>query len=75
MAVRQDGSAWITIDRPDKHNALARTVLQQLADAVNRLGADLVMLYPMQVALQRGATLGENSASLLEVFGRYRPGS
>ena len=33
------------------------------------------LLYPMQTALQRGATLGEISASLLEVFGRYRPGS
>jgi methylmalonyl-CoA mutase, N-terminal domain len=33
------------------------------------------LLYPMQSALQRGATLGEISASLLEVFGRYRPGS
>ena len=40
VEVRQDGSAWITIDRPEKHNALARNVLQQLADAVNRLGAD-----------------------------------
>ena len=33
------------------------------------------LLYPMQAALQRGATLGEISAALVEVFGRYRPGS
>ncbi len=33
------------------------------------------LLYPMQAALQRGATLGEVSAALVEVFGRYRPGS
>jgi methylmalonyl-CoA mutase N-terminal domain/subunit len=33
------------------------------------------LLYPMQAALERGATLGEVSAVLVEVFGRYRPGS
>ncbi|MBS1195338.1 MAG: methylmalonyl-CoA mutase, large subunit, partial [Actinobacteria bacterium] len=33
------------------------------------------LLYPMQAALQRGATLGEVSGALVEVFGRYRPGS
>ena len=33
------------------------------------------LLYPMQAALERGATLGEVSAALVEVFGRYRPGS
>ena len=33
------------------------------------------LLYPMKAALERGATLGEVSAALVEVFGRYRPGS
>jgi methylmalonyl-CoA mutase N-terminal domain/subunit len=31
------------------------------------------LLYPMKVALQRSATLGEVSAALADVFGRYRP--
>jgi methylmalonyl-CoA mutase N-terminal domain/subunit len=33
------------------------------------------LLYPMHTALGRGATLGEISGALVEVFGRYRPGS
>jgi methylmalonyl-CoA mutase N-terminal domain/subunit len=33
------------------------------------------LLYPMHAALGRGATLGEISGALVEVFGRYRPGS
>ncbi|MBN2113101.1 MAG: methylmalonyl-CoA mutase [Acidimicrobiia bacterium] len=33
------------------------------------------LLYPMQTALERGATLGEVSGALVDVFGRYRPGS
>ncbi len=31
------------------------------------------LLYPMKVALERGATVGEVSAALVGVFGRYRP--
>jgi len=33
------------------------------------------LLYPMHAALRCGATLGEISAALVGVFGRYRPGS
>ena len=33
------------------------------------------LLYPMYSALRSGATLGEVSSTLLEVFGRYRPGA
>jgi len=31
------------------------------------------LLYPMKQALLAGATLGEVSGSLADVFGRYRP--
>ena len=33
------GAVWITIDRAQKHNALARPVLAELAAAVRRAGA------------------------------------
>ena len=36
----QGGDTWITIDRPHKHNALARTVLADLADVMARIGDD-----------------------------------
>ena len=38
--VRADGAVWITIDRPHKHNALARPVLDALAAAVRAAGDD-----------------------------------
>lgn len=34
------GDAWITVNRPQKHNALARIVLAELADAIARVGSD-----------------------------------
>ena len=37
-------------------------------------GGEDNLLYPMREALRLGATLGEVSATLEEVFGRYRPG-
>jgi enoyl-CoA hydratase len=37
---RDKGLVWITIQRPHKHNALARPVLAALADAVRRAGDD-----------------------------------
>ena len=40
LDVRDDGLAWITIDRPHKHNALARPVLAELKDAVRAAGDD-----------------------------------
>jgi enoyl-CoA hydratase len=36
---RETGACWITIDRAHKHNALARSVLAELADAVGTAGA------------------------------------
>ena len=35
---RAPGAAWITVNRPQKHNALARTVLAQLQQAVSTEG-------------------------------------
>lgn len=37
---RSTGETWITINRPQKHNALARTVLTELAEVVSRVGSD-----------------------------------
>jgi enoyl-CoA hydratase/carnithine racemase len=34
------GLVWITVQRPEKHNALARNVLTALAEAVQTFGAD-----------------------------------
>jgi len=39
--VRASGLVWITINRPQKHNALARPVLGALAEAVRNAGNDL----------------------------------
>lgn len=39
--VRAGGAAWITINRPHKHNALAQPVLAGLADAVRRVASDV----------------------------------
>jgi enoyl-CoA hydratase/carnithine racemase len=42
---RPDGACWITIDRPAKHNALARPVLAALASAVRDLGRQPELRY------------------------------
>jgi enoyl-CoA hydratase len=36
---RESGACWVKIDRAHKHNALARSVLAELADAVGTAGA------------------------------------
>ena len=38
--VRGSGLVWLTINRPHKHNALARPVLDALAQAVLNVGDD-----------------------------------
>ena len=48
---RADGIVWITIDREHKHNALARSVLASLAQAVMDAGARP----PTRLLLLRGA--------------------
>jgi enoyl-CoA hydratase/carnithine racemase len=40
VETRERGLVWITVQRPHKHNALARPVLAAVADAVRRAGAD-----------------------------------
>lgn len=40
VEARSGGDAWITIDRADKHNALSRSMLAALADAVMQHAAD-----------------------------------
>jgi methylmalonyl-CoA mutase N-terminal domain/subunit len=51
----------------------AAAVLASL-DNLRRVSAgDGNVLYPMKAALQEGATLGEISSALADVFGRYRP--
>jgi enoyl-CoA hydratase/carnithine racemase len=39
VAEHEPGAIWITVDRVHKHNALARPVLAELADAVRTAGA------------------------------------
>lgn len=39
VAEPQPGAVWITVDRPEKHNALSRPVLAELAAAVRTTGA------------------------------------
>jgi len=56
----------------------ARRDSEAVHAALNRVraaaGGDENVLYPMREALRVGATLGEVSGTLEEVFGRYRPG-
>jgi enoyl-CoA hydratase len=40
VEARSGGDVWITIDRADKHNALSRSMLAALADAVARQASD-----------------------------------
>ena len=52
------------------------TSLAAALDQVRRVAAGSGnLLYPMQAALEAGATLGEVSGTLVDVFGRYRPAS
>ena len=40
VEVRSGGDVWITIDRANKHNALSRSMLKALAEAVTRQAGD-----------------------------------
>lgn len=40
VEVRDSGLTWVTVNRPHKHNALARSVLAELAKAVRAAGND-----------------------------------
>jgi len=88
FAAESDGAA-LPISRADPAAESEQTA--RLAEARRRRDAAAVaaaleelrrvaagagnLLYPMHAALGRGATLGEISGALVEVFGRYRPGS
>jgi methylmalonyl-CoA mutase, N-terminal domain len=52
----------------------AKAVESALDDVRSTAAGDGNLLYPMKTALQRDATLGEVSAALEDVFGKYRPG-
>ncbi|MEO7116711.1 MAG: enoyl-CoA hydratase/isomerase family protein, partial [Caldimonas sp.] len=65
---REEGAAWITIDRPQKHNALARTVLAELAEAVTAIGKrDKTRFIVLTGAGQRFFAAGGDLVDLAEV--------
>ncbi|MBI5156522.1 MAG: methylmalonyl-CoA mutase [Acidimicrobiia bacterium] len=53
----------------------ATAVATRLASVRSTAGGDDNLLPPMKQALLVGATVGEVSAALADVFGRYRPGT
>ena len=56
--------------RSDRDADAVAAALEAITDTAR--GPDN-LLYPMKVALEGGATVGEITAALLPVFGRYRP--
>jgi methylmalonyl-CoA mutase N-terminal domain/subunit len=70
--LERDQAARVGAVRERRDAAAVDGSLEEVA-RVARDGGNL--LYPMKAALQRGATLGEVSGSLVAVFGRYRPSS
>jgi methylmalonyl-CoA mutase N-terminal domain/subunit len=50
------------------------SVADALADVRDAAIGDANLLFPMKTALVRGATVGEVSSTLREIFGAYRPG-
>jgi methylmalonyl-CoA mutase N-terminal domain/subunit len=80
-----DEASVLTVDpalEREQCRALAdRRATRDAAVAERALGAvkeaaagDANILYPMKDALAAGATVGEVAGTLVEVFGRYRPG-
>jgi methylmalonyl-CoA mutase N-terminal domain/subunit len=58
--------------RAQRDDAAVTAALAELNNAAE--GTENV-LYPMKTALQAGATIGDITATLVPVFGRYRPAS
>jgi methylmalonyl-CoA mutase N-terminal domain/subunit len=56
--------------RAQRDDAAVAAALVELNNAAE--GTENV-LYPMKTALQAGATIGDITATLVPVFGRYRP--
>jgi 2-(1,2-epoxy-1,2-dihydrophenyl)acetyl-CoA isomerase len=40
LEVMEDGVAWLTLNRPDRLNALSPAMLRSLGEALERLGSD-----------------------------------
>src|SRR5260370_12043431 len=40
LETREDGIAWLTLNRPDRLNAFSPAMLQALSEALQRLGSD-----------------------------------
>ncbi len=56
-----------------RHQRDERAVEAALSTVVETAGGEANLLPPMKAALEAGATLGEVSAALRDVFGEYRP--
>jgi methylmalonyl-CoA mutase N-terminal domain/subunit len=57
--------------RSERNQAVVERALKRVETGAR---TDENLLHPMKEALIAGATVGEVSAALLEVFGRHRPG-
>ncbi len=61
----------LSVHRDDRDTAAVERALDQVrSDAAD---VDINLLWPMKEALRIGATLGEVSGALVDVFGHYRP--
>jgi methylmalonyl-CoA mutase N-terminal domain/subunit len=70
--VEEEQKALLAAERRRRDEAAVVAAL----DEVRRVAAgEGNLLYPLGAALERGATLGEASDALVDVFGRYRPES
>ena len=56
--------------REQRDSTAVDTALEAVSTAAS--GHDN-LLYPMKAALEAGATIGEITATLVPIFGRYRP--
>jgi methylmalonyl-CoA mutase N-terminal domain/subunit len=69
-SVEKDQSTRLKDLRAKRDSKAVETALDEVRSTA---AADGNLLYPMKTALQLGATLGEVSAALADVFGKYRP--
>ena len=68
--VERDQTRRLAETRRDRDAAVTAGALDQVREVAVGEGN---LLYPIKAALQAGATLGEVSGVLVDVFGRYRP--
>jgi methylmalonyl-CoA mutase N-terminal domain/subunit len=69
-SVEKDQSTRLKDLRAKRDSKAVETALDEVRSTA---AADGNLLYPMKTALERNATLGEVSAALADVFGKYRP--